>query len=78
MLKEQLEQRNKKHSDTLNHVNMEADVKFKELEHKLHELNKQPEDERAYAVDIFKRLEYSGHTISNINRELDNEREKTI
>ena len=35
MLKEQLEKRNKKLSDTLNHVNMEANVKFKEIRDKL-------------------------------------------
>ena len=76
ILKEQMEQSNKKVSDTLNHVNMEANVEFKELRDKLQESNKKIEDERAYVVDIFKKLESSGHIINNINTELDNEREK--
>ena len=71
-----MEQSNKKLSDTLNHVNMEVDEKFKELKDKLQETNKKLEDERASAVDIFKKLESSGHTISNINKELDKEKEK--
>ena len=55
---------------------MEANIKFKELRDKFQESNKQLEDERASAVDIFKKLESSGHTISNINKELDKEKEK--
>ena len=58
-LKEHLEQRNKKISDSLNHVNIDANVKFKVLRDKLQESNKQLEDERAYTIDIFKRLESS-------------------
>ena len=63
-------------SDTLNHVKIEADVKFNKLRDKLKESNKKIEDKRAYVVDIFKKLESSGHKINNINKEYDNERER--
>ena len=55
---------------------MEADIKFNKLRDKLKESNKKIEYKRAYVVDILKKLESSGHTINNINKEQDNEREK--
>ena len=53
-LKEQLEERNKKLSDTC--VNMDANVKFKEPRKKLQGRNKQLKNEKAYLLDIFKEL----------------------
>lgn len=55
---------------------MDVDVKFKEIRDKLQETNKLLEDQRASTIDIFKNLESSGDTISYLNKELDNEREK--
>ena len=41
----------------------------------MEEINKQLENERASSLNILKKLEFSGHEITNLNKELDNERE---